>query len=130
MLEPYEGKLSRTVLRGEGGGNTADPLDYAPLVEAMGPDMGSVIRVSAGGRDRLNAMYMVDGYGENDPIVVKSQFIMSLVEQIDKKGVGPQQKSIIDRCAAAVYREADRLRSSGGATPTLCTFREKLLQQP
>ena len=104
--------------------------EYAPLVEAMGPDMGSVIRVSAGGRDRLNAMYMVDGYGENDPIVVKSQFIMSLVEQIDKKGVGPQQKSIIDRCAAAVYREAEKCKSSGGATPTLCTFREKLLEQP
>ena len=102
--------------------------EYAPLVEAMGPDLGSVIRVSAGGRDRLNAMYMVDGYGENDPIVVKSQFIMSLVEQIDKKGVGPQQKSIIDRCAAAVYRDAEK--SSGGATPTLCTFREKLLEQP
>ena len=28
MLEPYEGKLSRTVLRGEGGSNTADSLDY------------------------------------------------------------------------------------------------------
>ena len=35
--------------------------EYAPLVEAMG-DMGSVIRGSAGGRGRLNAMYMVDGY--------------------------------------------------------------------
>ena len=104
--------------------------EYAPLVEAMGPDLGSVIRVSAGGRDKLNAMYMVDGYGENDPIVVKSQFIMSLVEQIDKKGVGPQQKSIIDRCAAAVYRDAEKTRNSGGATPTLCTFREKLLEQP
>ena len=75
--------------------------EYAPLVEAMG-DLGSVIRVSAGGRDRLNAMYMVDGYGENNPIVVKSEFIMSLVEQIDKKGVGPQHKSIIDRCIAQV----------------------------
>ena len=31
-------------------------------------------------------MYMVDGYGENNPIVVKSQFIMSLVERIDPKG--------------------------------------------
>ena len=71
--------------------------EYAPLVEAMG-DMGSVIHVSAGGRDRLNAMYMVDGYGENNPIVVKSEFILSLIEQIDKKGVGPQHKSIIDRC--------------------------------
>ena len=46
--------------------------EYAPLVEAMG-DVGSVIRISAGGRDRLNAMYMVEGYGENDPIVVKSE---------------------------------------------------------
>lgn len=26
MLEPCEGKLSRTVLRGEGGGNASDPL--------------------------------------------------------------------------------------------------------
>ena len=43
-------------------------------------------------------MYMVDGYGENNPIVVKSQFIMSLVERIDPKGVGPQHNSITDRC--------------------------------
>lgn len=28
MLEPYDGKLSRTVLRREGSGNTADPADY------------------------------------------------------------------------------------------------------
>ena len=67
----------------------ADPEgEYAPLIEAMG-NIGSVIRVAAGGKDRLNAMYMVDGYGENNPIVVKSQFIMSLVERIDPKGVGP-----------------------------------------
>ena len=99
--------------------------EYAPLVEAMG-DLGSVIRVSAGGRDRLNAMYMVDGYGENNPIVVKSEFIMSLVEQIDKKGVGPQHKSIIDRCIAQVYREAYETST----IPTLCTLREKLLEQP
>ena len=99
--------------------------EYAPLVEAMG-DLGSVIRVSAGGRDRLNAMYMVDGYVENNPIVVKSEFIMSLVEQIDKKGVGPQHKSIIDRCIAQVYREAYETST----IPTLCTLREKLLEQP
>ena len=99
--------------------------EYAPLVEAMG-DLGSVIRVSAGGRDRLNAMYMVDGYGENNPLVVKSEFIMSLIEQIDKNGVGPAEKSIIDRCVASVYQEA----SETGIVPTLCTLREKLLVQP
>ena len=99
--------------------------ECAPLIEAMG-DIGSVIRVSAGGRDRLNAMYMVDGYGENNPIVVKSEFIMSLIEQIDKKGVGPQHKSIIDRCIANVYRNAYET----GTTPTLCALREMLLEQP
>ena len=99
--------------------------EYAPLVEAMG-EVGSVIRISAGGRDRLNAMYMVEGYGENNPVVVKSEFIMSLVEQIDRKGVGPQHKSVIDRCIAQVYKEARETSS----VPTLCTLREKLLEQP
>ena len=99
--------------------------EYAPLVEAMG-DIGSIIRVSAGGRDRLNAMYMVDGYGENDPIVVKSEFILSLIEQIDNKGVGPQHKSIIDRCIRVVYQEA----AETDIVPTLSTLREKLLAQP
>ena len=99
--------------------------EYAPLAEAMG-DIASVIRCAAGGKDRLNAMYMVDGYGENNPIVVKSQFIMSLVERIDPDGVGPQHKSIIDRCTAAVYQEAEQT----GTVPTLCTLREKLLEQP
>ena len=100
--------------------------EYSPLVEAMG-EIGTVIHVSAGGKDRLNAMYMVDGYGEgNNPVIVKSQFIMSLVERIDQKGIGPQQKSIIDRCTAEVYREAEMT----GVVPTLSTLREKLLEQP
>lgn len=100
--------------------------EYAPLVEALMGSESSIIRVAAGGADRLNAMYMVDGYGENDPIIIKSQFIMSLIEQIDSKGVGPQQKSIIDRCTRAVYREAEQT----GTIPTLCTLRDKLLEQP
>ncbi|HGA1407024.1 TPA: ABC transporter ATP-binding protein, partial [Streptococcus suis] len=29
MLEPYEGKPSRTVLREEGGSNTTNLLDYS-----------------------------------------------------------------------------------------------------
>ena len=70
--------------------------------------------------------YMVDGYGENNPIVVKSEFIMSLIEQIDKNGVGPAQKSIIDRCITQVYRNAEET----GTIPTLCTLRDMLLSQP
>jgi type IV secretory pathway VirB4 component len=88
--------------------------------------LGSVVRVAAGGKDRLNAMYMVDGYGENNPIVVKSQFIMSLVERIDPKGVGPQHNSIIDRCTGDLYENAKH----GGPAPTLTALREMLLEQP
>ena len=104
----------------------ADPEgEYAPLIEAM-DGLGTVVRVAAGGKDRLNAMHMVDGYGENNPIVVKSQFIMSLVERIDPNGVGAKQKSIIDRCTAAVYEDAEQT----GTVPTLTTRREKLMKQP
>ena len=51
---------------------------------------------------------------------------MSLIEQIDKTGVGPQHKSIIDRCTALVYQDAART----GSIATLCDLREKLLEQP
>lgn len=100
--------------------------EFSPLVQALGSDISTIIRMAAGGKDRLNAMYMVDGYGENNPIVEKSQFIMSLVEQIDKNGVGPQQKSIIDRCTALVYQEAQQK----GTVATLCDLRDKILEQP
>ena len=100
--------------------------EYARLIEAIGGDDFSVIRIAAGGRDRLNAMYMTEGYGEGNPIVLKSECIMSLIEQIDKKGVGPQHKSIIDRCIAAVYKEC----YENDTEATLSVLREKLLEQP
>ena len=104
----------------------ADPEgEYAPLVGIMG-NQGVTFHLAAGGKDRLNAMYMVDGYGENNPIVVKSQFIMSLVERIDPKGVGAKQKSIIDRCTGAVYEDSEL----NGTIPTLATLRGKLMEQP
>ncbi len=100
--------------------------EYVPLVETLGKDNSSVIRIYAGGHDHVNAMYMVEGYGDNNPIVVKSEFIMSLIEQIDSKGVEAQHKSIIDRCITLVYRESQ----VSGETPTLATLRDKLLEQP
>lgn len=100
--------------------------EFVPLVEAMGEDVGTVVHMMAGGRDRLNAMYMVEGYGEVNPVIEKSQFVMSLVEQIDKNGVSPQHRSIIDRCTAQVYQEGKET----GIVPTLTTLREKLLVQP
>ena len=100
--------------------------EFGPLVKALGREKATVAHLVAGGRDRLNAMYMVEGYGEQNPIVEKSQFVMSLIEQIDKRGVGPRHKSIIDRCTALVYQEAER----AGRAATLFDLRNQLLEQP
>lgn len=53
MLEPYDGKLSRTVLRREGGGNTADPADYAAAEDLRHrADGAAQCGLYAGGGDR------------------------------------------------------------------------------
>ena len=93
------------------------------MFEAMG---GEVVRIAAGSRDHINAMDMVDGYGDGgDPVIEKSQFILSLFEQLDKKGINAKERSIIDRCVGEVYEEYQH----GGAVPTLRVLREKFLEQ-
>lgn len=98
--------------------------EYSALVKAMG---GEVIGISASSKDHINAMDMADGYGDGaNPVIDKSEFILSLFEQLDKKGLGPKQKSIIDRCVALVYDEYSKTNQ----IPTLMTLREKLMEQP
>ena len=98
--------------------------EYSALVKAMG---GEVIGISASSSDHINAMDMTEGYGDGaNPVVDKSEFILSLFEQLDKKGLGPKEKSIIDRCTALVYDDY----SKTGVVPTLMSLRAKLLEQP
>ena len=97
--------------------------EYTPLVKALG---GSVMCFAVGGSDWLNAMAMEEGYGEGSPVAFKSQFIMSLLKQIDPDGIRAHHKSIIDRCVALVLQDQKKTRK----VPTLCTLREKLLEQP
>jgi hypothetical protein len=98
--------------------------EYGPLVKALG---GEVIRIAAGSRDHINAMDMVDDYSDGgDPIIDKSEFLMSLIGELDKSLVGPKEHSIIDRCAKEVYHQC----TISGETPTLIHLRKKLLEQP
>ena len=98
--------------------------EYSALIKALG---GEVVSISASSRDHINAMDMTEGYGDGvNPVVDKSEFILSLFEQLDKKGLGPKEKSIIDRCTALVYEDYHKTEK----TPTLITLREKLLEQP
>lgn len=98
--------------------------EYAALIEALG---GEVIRIAAGSDHHINALDMVEGYGDGqNPVIDKSEFVLSLFEQLDSKALGAQAKSIIDRCTTAIY--ADYQTTS--VMPTLVTLRDKLLAQP
>ena len=69
-------------------------------------------------------------YGDGaNPIILKSEFILSLCEQLIGSGnLGAKQKSIIDRCTAQVYRYYQQ-GNYMGTPPTLKDFYEELLKQ-
>ena len=102
--------------------------EYSPLVDALG---GEVIQISATSNNHINAMDMNSEYGDGaNPVILKSEFILSLCEQLIGTGnLGPKQKSIIDRCTANVYRVFQQ-GNYQGIPPTLQDFREELLKQP
>ena len=102
--------------------------EYRPLIEGLG---GEVIEVSATSPNHINAMDMEQGYGDGEnPVVLKSEFLLSLCEQLMGSGkLSAKEKSIIDRCAAQCYR--DYIRSDyKGTVPTLQDFHAELLRQP
>ena len=101
--------------------------EYSPLVKALG---GEVIKISATSDNHINAMDMNSEYGDGaNPVILKSEFILSLCEQLIGSGnLGPKQKSIIDRCTASVYRIFQQ-GNYQGIPPTLQDFREELLKQ-
>ena len=54
--------------------------EYGPLVRGLG---GQVIDISATSHNHINAMDMERGYGDGDnPVVLKSEFLLSLCEQM------------------------------------------------
>ncbi len=101
--------------------------EYSPLIKALG---GEVIKISSTSDNHINAMDMNSEYGDGaNPVILKSEFILSLCEQLIGSGnLGPKQKSIIDRCTANVYRVFQQ-GNYQGIPPTLQDFREDLLRQ-
>ena len=75
-------------------------------------------------------MDMNSEYGDGaNPVILKSEFILSLCEQLIGNGnLGAKQKSIIDRCTASVYRFYQQ-GNYQGTPPTLKDFYEELLKQ-
>lgn len=79
-----------------------DPeAEYAPLVTALG---GQVIKVSPASSQYINPMDINLNYSEeDDPLILKSDFILSLAELMMGR-VEADEKSIIDQCLRRVYQ--------------------------
>ena len=104
-----------------------DPeAEYRPLIEGLG---GEVIHIAAASHNHINAMDMAEGYGDGEnPVILKSEFLLSLCEQLVGSGkLSAREKSIIDRCTANVYRY---YLQGNYPVPTLQDFHAELLKQP
>ena len=102
--------------------------EFGSLVEALN---GEVITISATSNTHLNALDMDSAYGnDKNPLIEKSEFILSLFEQLVGAGnLSAKEKSILDRCTADVYR--DYIRSGyQSEAPTLKDLYRQLMLQP
>ena len=123
-----KGEIENIILSSNADVIIIDPeREYSQLVKALG---GEIINISATSPSHINAMDMNKEYGDGaNPVILKSEFIMSLCEQlIGGTNLGAKQKSIIDRCTASVYRDYQQ-RGYTGTVPTLQDFRAELLKQ-
>ena len=79
--------------------------EYFPLVRHL---KGQVVKLSPTSGHFINPMDINPDYSdEEDPLTLKSDFILSLCELIvgGKTGLEPVEKTIIDRCVRLVYRD-------------------------
>ena len=110
----------------------ADPEgEYYPLVNRLG---GQVVKLtpSASSGTYINPMDINPDYADDeDPLSLKSDFILSLCELIvgGRGGLAPVEKTVIDRAVRNVYRPylAD---PAPERMPILQDLYEELLQQP
>lgn len=113
--------------------------EYAPLAELLG---GEVIKIAAGSKTYLNPFDMDLRYADddNDPLVLKSDYISSLCESVlgGRFGLSPIQMTVIDRCVSKVYEpymdylalSTEKKLFDRDHCPTLVDFYNCLLEQP
>lgn len=102
--------------------------EYTPLVKALG---GTVINISSSSPHRINPMDMNIYYADDDnPLNLKSEFILSLIEIIKGSSLLPAEKTIIDRCVKKIYKEYVLSDYDEKYLPSLNNLYQELLLQP
>ena len=107
-----------------------DPeAEYYPLVNRL---KGQVIKISPTSDHFINPLDInIDYADDDDPLSLKSDFILSLCELIigGRNGLEPIEKTIIDRCVRLVYREF-MVNPSTDKMPILEDLYNLILKQP
>ena len=107
-----------------------DPMgEYSPLVRRLG---GQVVEIAPNSPHHINPMSLIADLdnGEENPMALKADFILSLMELIvgGKDGLQPVERTVIDRCVRLMYR--DYLQDPGAAKmPILQDLYELLCKQ-
>ena len=106
-----------------------DPMgEYSPLIKRLG---GQVIELAPDSPHHINPMDIDLSFDEENPMALKADFILSLMELIvgGKDGLQPVERTVIDRCVRQMYRE--HLQNPETAQmPTLQTLYDLLCAQP
>jgi hypothetical protein len=79
--------------------------EYAPLVNAL---QGEVVRISINSNQYINPLDLnLDYSEEEDPVALKMDFIFSFMELAAgrKRGLKPEEKSVLDRCIQLIYQK-------------------------
>ena len=106
-----------------------DPMgEYAPLVRRLG---GQVIEIAPDSPHHINPMDIDLSFDEENPMALKADFILSLMELIvgGKDGLQPVERTVIDRCVRQMYREHLQ-NPETSKMPTLQTLYDLLCSQP
>ncbi len=102
--------------------------EYWALGEALG---ATRIEIGADSRHSLNplAISRDEGMEEGSPIKRKAEFILSMCEVLvgGSMGLSPAERSVIDRCATAMYNTY--WRDKKAPMPTMATFYDQLLAE-
>lgn len=103
--------------------------EYSGMAKALN---GELIHIAAGSKNNINPLDLSLNYSDNDdPLLLKSEFVLSLCELIlgGTVGLDAVEKTIIDRTTKMTYAKyfAD---PKNNPMPTLLDFYETLTKQP
>ena len=99
-------EMSNVILSTDDDIIICDPeQEYSALVKKF---HGQVIHISQKSKQYINPMDINENYSDgDDPVSLKAEFILSFFELVmdGKGGLGPVEKTVIDRCIHKIYRK-------------------------